>query len=403
MLYIDNQLFNFEANFKYASLLLYLQAITQTASMKKILIPILVFVFTAFEAHSQNLVSTAVLPRNAVLEMFNGINCAYCPDGDIRATQLANAFPGRVAIIIIHTGALADTLPGQPDYRTPFGAAIDSLSGSIAYPAGTMNRQVWPGTYSQPPYFPQNPPNNLAIRRQGWWDGAYPTTGAGAAIILNGGNTPVNIGAETVWNAVTRELAVHVELYYTSTETQNNKLNVAFLESSIIGLQSTLAGYDSNYVHDHMLRHLLTGQWGDTISTTTQGTLISRNYTYTVPVGFNIDNSDIVVFVTQNDNKTTHTSATIPAKNGTTVGLNEIVSNHTVGVYPNPVAGEINISGLDKNVSEIKIINLLGKTLMEIDPGAEFITENISALPSGIYFVSIKTPSTHITKKFIKQ
>lgn len=354
-------------------------------------------------AFSQTLVSTSILPRNAVLEMFNGINCAYCPDGDMRAEQLYNAFPGRVNLIIIHTGALADTiLPGQPDYRTQFGAAIDSMAGGTSYPSGTMNRVVWPGTYSQPPYFPQNPPNNLVIRRPGWWDNAYPTTGTGAAIILNGGNTPVNIGAETLWNDITRELTVNVELYYTSTETQNNKLNVAFLENNIIGIQSTPSGYDSSYVHDHMLRNLLTGQWGDTITTTTQGTLVTRNYVYTVPVGYNIDSSDVTVFVTQADNKTTHTSVTIAAKNATTSGINETNENITIGIFPNPASDQLYISGLAPGIREIKILNMLGTELLTINTGqSPNRMIDISELPPGIYLIYIKTRNQVITKKVV--
>jgi len=372
--------------------------------MKRVCLQILVFASIVIPARSQNLVSTSILPRNAVLEMFNGINCAYCPDGDMRAEQLVNAFPGRVDLIIIHTGVLADTLfPGQPDYRTPFGAAIDSLAGGTSYPSGTMNRVVWPGTYSQPPYFPQNPPNNLVIRRPGWWDNAYPTTGTGAAIILTGGNTPVNIGAETIWNDVTRELIVNVELYYTATETQNNKLNVAFLENGIVGIQSTPIGYDSSYVHNHMLRHFITGQWGDTIATTLQGTLVSRTYSYFVPVSNNIDSSDITVFVTQNDNKTTHTSVTINAKNGTTVGLAELNSLPSVYLFPNPARSEITISGLHADISAIKILDLLGKEVKNINPGAEVITEPISELAPGIYFISILSERENLIKKFIKE
>ncbi len=371
--------------------------------MIRIISSLLLLITFSFQLSSQSLVSTSVLPRNAVLEMFNGINCAFCPDGDLRAAQLVSAFPGRTVVIIIHTGPLADTFPGQPDFRTPFGAAIDSMAGGTNYPSGTMNRVVWPGTYSQPPFFPQNPPNNLVIRRPGWWDNAYPTSGTGADIILNGGNTPVNIGAETIWNDITRELIINVELYYTSTETQNNKLNVAFLENGVIGIQSTPNGYDSSYVHDHMLRHLVTGQWGDTVTTTTQGTLVTRTYAYTVPAGFNIENSDLAIFVTQSDNKHTHTSVTLNAKNGTTVGLADNAEFNALKVYPNPVSSEIIITGLNENTNKIEIVNLLGETVMHCETGSEIITADVSALPAGLYFIAIHSEGNSIVKKFIKE
>ena len=135
---------------------------------------------------------------------------------------------------------------------------------------------------------------------------------------------------------------MNVELYYTATETQNNKLNVVFLESGVVGYQS---GGGSNYVHNHIMRNLLTGQWGETIMTTTQGTLVTRSYSYIVPVTYNIDNCDITIFVTQNDNKNTHTGITFPAKNGTTVGVEDIAST-SVSIYPNPASKEIRITGI---------------------------------------------------------
>lgn len=347
---------------------------------------------------AQSLVSTAVSPRNAVLEEFTGVNCPNCPDGHFRANELYNAFPGRVVLINIHSGSFANPSAGQPDFRTPWGDPIDIFAGVAAYPSGTMNRVVWPGVYNAPPYFPQNPPNNLAIRRPGWWDTAYPNQGAGANIILQGGNSPVNIGAATSWNDVTRELQVTVELYYTATETQNNKLNVVFLENNVIGYQS---GGSANYQHNHILRNMITGQWGETISTTTIGTLVTRNYTYTVPVGFNIDNCDISVFVTQNDNKNTHTGITIPAKNGTTTGVSTAQSS-TLQMYPNPVNDELYISGIPEAASQIKIVNMLGKTVIELKPENSFMKVDLRKLSSGIYFLNYQSGNKSYVRKFIK-
>ena len=367
--------------------------------MKRIITLTFIGIGIVTTAISQNLVSTAVAPRNAVLEEFTGVNCVNCPDGHYRAQQLYNAFPGRVVIINIHSGSFAVPGPGQPDFRTPFGEAIDDFAGVPAYPSGTMNRIVWPGAYNQPPYFPQNPPNNLAIRRPGWWDTGYPNQGTGAYIILQGGNSPVNIGAETIWNNVTRELTVNVELYYTATETVNNKLNVVFLESGVIGYQS---GGSANYVHNHIMRHMLTGQWGDNIATTTQGTLVSRSYVYTVPTGYDIDNCDISIFVTRDDNYNTHTGITIDAKNGTTVGLQEDVLNVVPSIFPNPVRDVLNIYNLPKDQVEIRIVNMIGKVVKEFITDHESIASDVSELPSGVYFATFTDSGKQTVIRFVK-
>ena len=71
---------------------------------------------------------------------------------------------------------------------------------------------------------------------------------------------------------------------------------------------------NGNYNHQHMLRHLLTGQWGDVISNTSNGSFFTNTYTYTIPQGLDFDTSDnyngtsydlfnleVIVFVSEGD------------------------------------------------------------------------------------------------------
>jgi hypothetical protein len=327
---------------------------------------------------------------------------------------LYNEYPGRVNIINIHAGSLANPGSGQPDFRTTYGETYASFSGIVAWPAGMMNRIVWPGAYNEPPYFPQNPPNRLALRRMGWYDASYPGQGAGAYIILKGGLSPVNIGVSTNWNAGTRLLTVYVELYYTSSDTVNNEINVLFLENGVIGYQ---AGGGSSYVHNHILRNMLTGQWGDIVTTPTIGTLITRTYQYIVPTEYNgitnnINNCDITVFVTQNDHKTIHTGITIPANNGSTLINKNTVKLCDVNVFPNPLTDNSTLSFYLKTTENIniEIYNTLGENIIKKDLGIlamgnHTITLNffdIDKLSKGIYILKINTGNSTSSIKVLK-
>lgn len=59
------------------------------------------------------------------------------------------------------------------------------------------------------------------------------------------------------------------------------------------------------YRHMHVLRNLLTGQWGDAVNTTTSGTFVSRQYTYVLPdtiVDVAVDNLcdlEVIAFVAE--------------------------------------------------------------------------------------------------------
>ncbi len=76
-------------------------------------------------------------------------------------------------------------------------------------------------------------------------------------------------------------------------------LNIAILQNNVLGSQLG-SSYNpdqvvgNQYNHMHMLRHLITGQWGDTIYTTTAGTFVEKQYTYVIPeqlgkTGYKID------------------------------------------------------------------------------------------------------------------
>jgi len=112
----------------------------------------------------------------------------------------------------------------------------------------------------------------------------------------------LNVGIEATIVTSTRQLVVYVEVYYTDdSPAGTNYLNVAVLQNNIIGYQS---GGSSNYNHMHMLRHLLTGQWGVQITETTQGSLYTGTFIYELPADYRdvdvvLEDIDIAAFVTE--------------------------------------------------------------------------------------------------------
>ena len=272
-----------------------------------LLIAITFAIFTSSTA--QDLVSTNVEKRNAVLEEFTGIHCGYCPEGHAIAQQLLNENPGKFVAIAIHQGGYAEPGSGEPDFRTEFGDAIAGQTGLTGYPSGTINRHVFSGA-------------NTALSRGAW-------TESSSQIMAQ--DSYVNVGAETSYNSDTRELTVNVELYYSSDAPAfSNFINVALLQSHILGPQSG-GNAGNNYEHNHMLRHLITGQWGEEIMTTTSGTFIEKTYTYTVPEDYNdvdciVEDCDVAVFVTETTQEI-YSGIAIHAIGGTTLITGELVNN----------------------------------------------------------------------------
>ncbi|MFA6951063.1 MAG: Omp28-related outer membrane protein [Lentimicrobiaceae bacterium] len=276
--------------------------------MRKIFTLLVLSVCFTFGLSAQVLVGTNPMHKNAILEEFTGIHCGYCPDGHAIAQSIIDNNPGRAFTIALHQGSFASPATGEPDYRTIFGDPLANQTGLTGYPSGTVNRHLFSGSAT-------------ALGRGAW---------SAACDQIMKEVSPVNIGISSQYEASTRQLTIQVELYYTSNAiTTSNFINVALTQDSIYGPQ-TNGGAGNNYRHMHMLRHMITGQWGDEVTTTTLGSIVSRTYTYTVPEAYNnipavVENMKVVAFVTK-DHQEIYTGDQVNAINGTNLFIGEIAS-----------------------------------------------------------------------------
>ena len=249
--------------------------------MKRILLS--VFALSTLAVNAQTFVSTTPENKNIILEEYTGISCGYCPDGHKIGQQLHDANPNDVFLINIHTGGYATPQGPGTDFNTNFGAALGGQTGLTGYPSGTVNRHAFSG-------------GNTALSRTAW--------GSSSTQLLNQ-PSPVNVGIQSTVDMATNTLIVDIEVYYTGTQTvTSNMLNIAVVQNNIEGPQSgmslnpTSILQNGNYNHNHMLRHMLTGQWGEIISTLTPGTLYSNQFTWVMPAdiaGVDLDPTNIAV------------------------------------------------------------------------------------------------------------
>lgn len=254
---------------------------------------------------AQTIVSTTAQNKKVILEEFTGVNCVYCPQGHTIANTIKNANPSNVFLINIHVGGYATPGAGQPDFRTAFGTSIANQSGLTGYPAATVNRSQFTG-------LSQNGATGTALNRNNWTNAANQTLAQ---------SSYVNVATTASINVNTRLLTVFVEAYYTgSSPVSSNRLNVALLQNNTLGPQ-TGGNMGDNYNHQHRLIHMLTGQWGETYTTTTVGTLITRTYTYTIPASYNIvpaemGEFEIVAYVAEGTQKIISGNGAAPTYTG---------------------------------------------------------------------------------------
>lgn len=257
--------------------------------MKKIILSLVGLFLTIASMAQPTFVSTQPSNKNVVIEEFTGTNCMWCPAGHKIVNAISTANPGRIVAINIHQGGFSGN---NPDYKTQWGNALANQYSIDSYPNGTLNRGSGPVNYT-----------------------TWPT----AVTPILAQQSIVNVAARAQIDAETRLLTVTVEVYYTAdAETSTNKLNVAILQNEVVGPQSGMSGnpdyvVGNQYRHMHMLRHLITGQWGDLLShegtgVIPSGTFFTKTYTYTLPdairnVPLEFENIEIAAFVAK-DNKT---------------------------------------------------------------------------------------------------
>ena len=237
--------------------------------MKKLTLAIMALMAFTFSLEAQVYVSTTPAKRNVILEEFTGRNCQYCPDGHAIANQISASNPGRFWAVNVHAGSYAPT--SYPNFNTTDATAIANGFQIDGYPAGVVNRST---------------PNGQS--RSAW---------TALATQQMNQTAECNVAGSVIVNPITRLATITVEVYYTgNSSVAENYLTIAMLQDSILGSQSGGSTWNpgqmigNQYVHMHVLRDIITPTWGDAISPTTQGTLITKTYEYQVPVSIGTPN-----------------------------------------------------------------------------------------------------------------
>jgi hypothetical protein len=339
-------------------------------------LPFFVAMLFVFAAYGQTIVSTSPENKNVVLEEFTGIYCVYCPDGHAIAQAIKDANPDRVSLINIHTGGFANPSGNHPDFRTDYGAPIAAQTGLTGYPSGTVNRHVFPG---------RSMTNGRTAMGRNFW-----TVSANDILDME---SYVNIGAEATIDIQTGELIVHVEVYYTGNSPEStNKLNVALLQDNTKGPQ-TGGGQGNNYNHMHRLVDLLTGQWGEDITTTTAGSFVDRTYTFTIPEDYRdvptvLEDMKIVAFISETTQEIPTGTTARPFFTGLELDNDaEITAIHTIEpVCENTIAPVINV----KNQGQNSLTNL--EITYEIN--GESFTHNWTGNIPALWDEDIQLPET---------
>ena len=83
------------------------------------------------------------------------------------------------------------------------------------------------------------------------------------------------------------------------------------------------------------------------------------------------------------------------------MGIESIVEDNSITLYPNPTKSEVNISS-ENIINSIEIFNSLGQRVYYSVVNSNTKTIDISSFVNGVYILGVNTENGVIRKKIIK-
>ena len=220
--------------------------------------------------------------KGVLIEYFTGVRCPNCPQGDQIVATTKTQYPGAIAAIAYHpTNSLGTAYPfSAQDLQNATSQSIFDYLQQVGYePAGGIDRQLFSGQ------------TNILLDKSLW--STYATQEIAVA-------TPVNIVQSNTFDSSNRQLTIVVDLHYTQAVSQANYLTIALTESNIVTAQLDGSVIDTNFIHNDVLRAIITNPTGTPITQTLQAGRVVRNVYQTVLTApWNPANMNVVVFVNE--------------------------------------------------------------------------------------------------------
>jgi hypothetical protein len=245
----------------------------------------LIFLISLISCEEKERVIVPFVPsgnRVVLLEEFTGVGCTNCPKGSREIANLLTQFPDNLVAVSIHAGFFADTSIfnfGKYDFRTEQGEFLYGyMAPNEGYPAGVVDRTSRNG--------------HLQISLQEW-----------ASAINNDIQIPpsIEIAITRTYDAGTHQLNVTVDGIGKENVTADLRLSVMLTESGIVDAQDDKEATPNivlNYVHNHVLRDMLTPAAGEPFATSiSTGEKFSKSYTTTLNDQWVPENMEIVAFI----------------------------------------------------------------------------------------------------------
>lgn len=252
-----------------------------------ILISAIIISFMACDKVEEPFIEQVVKPdtnKKVLLEDFTGQRCVNCPSAHEIAHNLQDAYGEENLIVVsIHAGFFANPSnePFDYDFRTSAGNEYESYFNVQSYPSGMVDRV--------------NTQGNYLIDKDGW----------ATQVAAQFEETPiVNIDIQPEVNG--NQLTGKIDLFFLTKLSSQANIQILITEDSIISPQVIPGGEEENYVHMHVLRGAVNGDWGTALpaSSYNENDEVSIDIpVYTFGEDWNPDHLSVVAYIYNDENR----------------------------------------------------------------------------------------------------
>lgn len=224
--------------------------------------------------------------QRALIEKYTGVRCINCPNADDAINSATGQYNGKLIAVAIHDAStFTRPIGNSPRLSTDDGDYWSKFFGVYAageYPSAIINRTL----------------NGSS------WDLFTPTSGINSRVdnIIN--QTPqVAIQADAANN--NGSVTINVNLEFLQTVSEPLTLTLLIMEDGIVATQKYPDHEDENYVHNHVLRDVITDIWGADIDCTgASGEKRVALFNYTPASSeWNLANCHIVAMVSKKNSR----------------------------------------------------------------------------------------------------
>ncbi len=185
--------------------------------------------------------------RTILLEDFTGVNCVNCPKAAEAIHEIQNLFKGNVVAVGLH-GHTGFTPEDSPLFSKEAQAYYNRFAAGAPLPAGMINR------------VPQAGSSSIINTTYTGWSGII-------AALIEGNKQIFSIKAYAKTPDDIEQVSATITVKAVAKDAPKNlKLQVWVIENNIEGQPQAGVEGGEPYVHQHVLRGALNGEWGQDLT-----------------------------------------------------------------------------------------------------------------------------------------